>query len=443
MKPLNKTLIVLIPGFPVNEADTTCLPAQQLLIRKINKLLPSLEIIIIAFQYPFINEEYSWFGNGVIPFNGANKGGISQKILWLKVLRQLHKLKKQKNIMGVFSCWCTECALVGKYFSTRNNLQHYIWICGQDARANNKLVKLIKPDADSLIAISKSVRDEFVKNHKVLPKYIIENGIDTEAYNNKEIEKDIDILGVGSLIPLKQFEILINVVARLKDIRPNIKSVICGDGKEKNKLALMIKNLSLENNIMLTGEISHNEVLLHMQRSKILLHPSSYEGFSGVCIEALYAGAHVISFCDPVEQPVKHWHIVNDIESMYQHSLEILNDVNTDYSPVLVNDMETVQQNLCSYKHRIIIHLYFSAICLAIASNERSFLNWIRTFFFSASMFMCFVFNSALNKASSSPTSYNIPQVSFAVTFLNGAIEVNIGMHPQDIPSQTATPPAS
>ena len=294
--------------------------------------------------------------------------------------------------MGVFSCWCTECALVGKYFSTRNNLQHYIWICGQDARANNKLVKLIKPDADSLIAISKSVRDEFVKNHKVLPKHIIENGIDQNAYNNKEIEKDIDILGVGSLIPLKQFEILINVVARLKDIKPNIKSVICGDGPEKNKLALMIKNLSLENNIMLTGEISHDEVLLYMQRSKILLHPSSYEGFSGVCIEALYAGAHVISFCDPVEQPVKHWHIVNDIESMYQHSLEILNDVNTDYSPVLVNDMETSCSKTYAAIHRIITYLSFQQFVLQLHQTKGHLLNWIRTFFFSASMFnaLCF-----------------------------------------------------
>jgi glycosyltransferase involved in cell wall biosynthesis len=341
MKPLNKALIVLIPGFPVNEADTTCLPAQQLLIRKINKLLPSLEIIIIAFQHPFYNKEYVWFGNRVIPFNGANKGGISQKILWLKVFSRLNKLRKQKNIIGVFSCWCTECALVGKYFSERNNLQHYIWICGQDARANNKLVKRIQPKPDSLIAISKAVQNEFLKNHKILPKYIIENGIDTNVYANESIEKEIDILGVGSLIPLKQFEILIDVVAHLKNIKPNIKAVICGDGKEKNKLTLMIENLHLENNIMLAGERPHDEILVHMQRSKILLHPSSYEGFSGVCIEALYAGAHVISFCNPAEQSIKHWHIVNDVENMYQKAFEILNDVSTDYSSVLVNDMET------------------------------------------------------------------------------------------------------
>ena len=346
MKSPGKTLLVLIPGFASTEADTTCLPAQQLLIRKINKLFPSLEIIVLAFQYPFTNKEYSWYGNSVIPFNGRNKGGVSRIMLWLKIWRRLHQLKKQKNILGLFSCWCTECALIGKYFAARNNLQHYIWICGQDALVSNKLVKFIKPHPESLIAISNAVKDEFENNHKILPKYIIENGIDTKAYADIKVEKDIDILGVGSLIALKQFEILIDIIAKLKNIQPAIKSVVCGKGPEENKLRLMIRDLRLENNITLAGEKSHEEVLSFMQRSKILLHPSSYEGFSGVCIEALYAGAHVISFCYPVEQPIRHWHVVSDVESTYQKASQILNDPGIDYSPVLVNDMETSAKKL-------------------------------------------------------------------------------------------------
>ena len=83
-----------------------------------------------------------------------------------------------------------------------------------------------------------------------------------------------------------------------------------------------------------------------MQSAKLLLHPSSYEGFSGVCIEALYAGAHVISFCDPVEKPIDHWHIVTDVKDMYQKALEVLNNPSTDYSPVLVNDMKTSAKKL-------------------------------------------------------------------------------------------------
>ncbi len=340
------TFIILIPGFPVDETDTTCLPAQQLLVKEINKLYPSIEIIVLTFQYPFHNKEYSWYGNRVIPFNGRNKNGISRLITWIKVYRQLSKLQKQKNIIGVFSCWCTECAAVGKYFTKAKHLPHYIWICGQDARANNKLVRFIKPGADSLIAISKAVADEFLKNHKIKPKHIIENGIDVTAYSNNILRRGIDIVGVGSLIPLKQFDILINVVSDLKKTNPDIKAVICGKGSEHNKLQALIKSLHLENNILLTGEVSHDEVLGFMQSAKLLLHPSSYEGFSGVCIEALYAGAHVISFCNPIERQIDHWHIVNDVKDMYQKALEVLNNPGTDYSSVLVNDMETSAEKL-------------------------------------------------------------------------------------------------
>jgi glycosyltransferase involved in cell wall biosynthesis len=346
MKLNKQTLIILIPGFAKNESDSTCLPAQQLLIKKINQLFPELEIIIIPFHYPYINKEYHWHGNLVIPFNGKNKGGILQKLLWLNIYKRLKKIKRQKNIIGIFSCWCGECALIGNLFAQRNNIKHYIWICGQDARANNKLVKFIKPKPESLIAISKAVQKEFEKNHQVLPKYIIENGIDTDVYDKNDVEKNIDIIGVGSLIPLKRFEILIETVHLLKQTNHHINAIICGKGLEKDKLELMIKSLQLENNIQLLGEVAHDEVLKYLQRSKILLHPSSYEGFSGACIEALYAGAHIISFCNPVEEKIKHWHIADTNENMFNKAKEILDNITPDFSPVLINDMKSSAQKL-------------------------------------------------------------------------------------------------
>lgn len=57
----------------------------------------------------------------------------------------------------------------------------------------------------------------------------------------------------------------------------------------------MILDLSLSNNIEMTGLLQHHDSVQMMQRAKLLLHPSSYEGFGIVCIEALYARAHVIS----------------------------------------------------------------------------------------------------------------------------------------------------
>ena len=123
---------------------------------------------------------------------------------------------------------------------------------------------------------------------------------------------------------------------------PYIKAVLCGKGTERHRLELMIADAGLQYSILLMGEKPHNEVLQLMQRSKIFLHPSSYEGFSGACLEALYAGAHVISFCNPKRCSgiKKHWHIAEDTESMTGLILELLQSPDTDYTPVLPYTMK-------------------------------------------------------------------------------------------------------
>jgi len=82
------------------------------------------------------------------------------------------------------------------------------------------------------------------------------------------------------------------------------------------------------------------ELLQLMQCIKIFLRTSRYEGFSTVCPEALYADAQVISFCDPMEGNIPHWHIVHTAEEMTKKILEILQDSNTNYKSTLLFSMD-------------------------------------------------------------------------------------------------------
>jgi hypothetical protein len=85
-----------------------------------------------------------------------------------------------------------------------------------------------------------------------------------------------------------------------------------------------------------------------MQRSKILLHPSSYEGLGMVCLEALYTGAHVISFCQPFKQPIPHWHIVKDEAEMTEKALQLLAQDDLDHFPVLPFEVNKVATQIIS-----------------------------------------------------------------------------------------------
>jgi len=238
--------------------------------------------------------------------------------------------------------------LMGHYFGLVHAIRHRCWISGQDAQKGNKWVKLIRPRGRELVAMSNFLRRNFRENYGIEPAFVIPNGIDARLFSSggQELspgsqppERDIDILAAGSLVPLKQYEVLVRVVDSLQQCFPDIKALHCGDGEEKGHLQSQIIELGLERNLRLLGEIPHREVLQLMQRAKIFLHPSSREGFSTVCLEALYAGAQVISFCDPADKRVPEWHIVENEAAMVTEVISILEAL-PEPQPVLLHSID-------------------------------------------------------------------------------------------------------
>ncbi len=342
MTNTKQTLVILSPGFPENENDTTCLPAQQVFVRALNKNFPLLEVIIISFDYPYFSASYKWNGNTVISIYRGSKGKLNRIITWLKAWRILNKIKKENTITGLLSFWITECALIGKYFGRLHNIKHYGWILGQDARKNNVYVPLIRPQVDEIIALSDFLANQFYENYHIRPEIVIPNGIDVNLFSKESLERNIDILAAGSLIPLKQYDVFIEAVKLINSKIPGVKAMLCGKGPEEKRLQSLISVLNMEKNIQLTGEKKHTEVLHLMQQSKVFLHTSNYEGFSTVCLEALYAGAHVISFFRPMDKDIDRWHIVATKEEMAKKAVELLSGRDTEYIPALVYSMDDI-----------------------------------------------------------------------------------------------------
>jgi glycosyltransferase involved in cell wall biosynthesis len=340
MKDKQLTFIIISPGFAIDEKDSTCLPLQQNLIKAINRNFPGIKIIILALRYPSIQSEYDWYGNKVITFGRRNKGKISTFFLWRKVWLCLKKLNKENNIKGLLSFWMGECALLGNRFGKRYDINHYCWVLGQDAKKENKHAWRMQSNQQELVALSDFIVEELYKNHSIIPGHIIPPGIDAAEFSKKIVERDIDVMGAGSLISLKQYELFINIVFRLKEIFPGIKATLCGKGPEEENLKNLISFFKLEDTISLAGERPHAEVMEMMQRTKVFIHPSSYEGFGVVCIEALYAGAQVISFCKPMNEEIQRWHIVKEENEMLQKAIELLHKADIDNMPVMIFSMD-------------------------------------------------------------------------------------------------------
>jgi glycosyltransferase involved in cell wall biosynthesis len=340
----SKTLIIISPGFPKDESDTTCLPSQQLLVSTIQKLFPDIKLIVVSLQYPYHSEKYLWNDIQIVPLNGKLYKDLLRLLLWLRAYRVLSAISKEVNVIGVLSFWCNETALIGNIFTRRKNLNHKIWICGQDARKENRFVKWIKPSPTQLVAMSDFLQSEFKKNHAIAPTTVIYNGVQTTFEN---LPKDIDVIGAGSLIPLKQYDIFLEVIAEIKKHRPEIRAVLVGKGPEEEKLRNQIVKLGLEINVELKGELNHTELMHWMNRSKILIHPSFYEGYSTVCLEGLANGCHVVSFTHAESSSVKHWHIVKDINEMTDVTKHLL-ETEEDFQPVLLRNIEASARQMIS-----------------------------------------------------------------------------------------------
>jgi glycosyltransferase involved in cell wall biosynthesis len=325
MNEARKTVVIISPAFPENESATYWVPSQQLLVKALKDNFPQYDFEVLALLYPYQKSEYRWHNIPVTSYNGVNYPGVKRLSLWWKVWGKLKRIRREKKLAGILSFWFMEAALVGSYFARRNKLPHFCWLCGQDARKTNRYVKLIRPRAHELVAISDFVAAEFYRNHKVKPAHVIPNAIDEKMFPRElSTHRDIDILGVGALIPLKQFDILIEVAGSLRKHFPHIKVKICGIGEERKRLMTQIRQQDLQNNIEMTGALKHEEVLALMQRTRLLVHPSEYEGFSTVCLEAIYAGARVISFVQPMNHEIKNWFIARSADEMAEKALQIL-----------------------------------------------------------------------------------------------------------------------
>jgi glycosyltransferase involved in cell wall biosynthesis len=343
-----ETLVILSPGFAADENDTTCLPTVQQFILSVKKLYPSLKIIIIAFQYPYVKSTYMWHGVEVIAMGNENRGGIYRMLNWVRVYKQLSILYKQNQQMGLLSFWLTECSLITQRFAQNYKIPYFMWLQGQDAKKENKYMQRIKPSTEHLIAISDFIAKECFKNHHLKVKHIIENGVNTALFPafNQGL-RDIDILGVGSLTEVKNYALFITIVAVIKNHFPEVKVILVGSGNLEQELKDLAKESGLSDNIHFASTLPHVTVLELMNRTKLFLHTAHFEGTPAVSIEALYSGCYVYSTLALADRPISNHKVLKDPSDFIHHMCNQLKDSKRlQHERVLVNSMDHSAQRM-------------------------------------------------------------------------------------------------
>jgi len=341
-----KHILFLVPGFPADENDFNCIPPLQEFLLKFKSVFPSVKFSVIAFQYPYRSKAYQWNDIQVFPLNGKNN--VLKKILvWRKAVSLAARIHKENPVDVIHSLWLGDCAMIGNLLSKKFNCKHVCTLMGQDVKSTNRYLRLSKNGKIKIIALSQNQSDQFLKltNRKV--NGIIHWGIENQKFEN--LGRDIDLLAVGSLIPLKNYSLFIWLIAELKKTYPDLKCKLVGTGPELSGLITLAREKGITENIEFTGLLSRNDIFKLMQRSKIFVHPSTFEGSGYVFAEALVNGMNIVSFNVGYAQPHPKWFIAKSEEDFFNIVQKLLS-ASLDYNSVNLFPMnETVERYASIY----------------------------------------------------------------------------------------------
>lgn len=345
----NKHIVIITPGFPKDESDDNCIPPLYDYMRHITTK-EDTRISVITLQYPASKSTYRWHNVNVYALGGDDVKFPGRFFIWKKVISIFQNINTDNSVDKIHSFWLSECALIGNYISSRYGIMHINTVMGKEASRSNHYLRFINFDKLKLIALSKR-QAEILKNatsrdvDNIIPWGLNKNFL--PVFENHE--RKIDILGVGSLIALKNYSSFINIIHKLKEFKPEINCVILGEGQLKEKLNHQIKSLGLESNLTLAGNFKRHGVFDYMMRSKILLHTSSFESFGMVFIEALYYGLNIVSKPVGIAEATNRWQICNsDGEFITAIKRLLQNPIN--HEQVLLHSLEdTVKSYLSLY----------------------------------------------------------------------------------------------
>ncbi len=311
--PSPRHIVWISPGFAADESDSQCIPPLQLLARELADG-DEVHLRIVSLHYPQRRTAYSWHGLRVYPCYCPPPQ--ARRRIRATELRDQHQLQREAPNDQHHSMWQSDAALLGHLAAGWLRRPHWVTLMGQDARPSNRYLRLLPTQRMRTIALSPFHAITWEQSTGRAPQRLIPWGIAPPDLGDGPRIRDVDVLGVGNLIPLKDFALWIDLVAEMARAGRIRRAVLIGGGPEAGRLRKRIERWGMSEVIQLTGPLPRTEVLAWMQRSRVLLHPSTYESFGFVLVEALALGLAVVSRPVGIARAGERWWLGADRQSL-------------------------------------------------------------------------------------------------------------------------------
>lgn len=118
---------------------------------------------------------------------------------------------------------------------------------------------------------------------------VVPGSIEASRFAPTGMPRRYDVVSVGRLVPFKQPDHVLRILAQLRIVRPDFRAVIVGDGPMRNELEAMAVNLGIQENVEFAGHVEEVESIL--VQAKVFVLTSRSEGLSIAMAEAMASGA--------------------------------------------------------------------------------------------------------------------------------------------------------
>lgn len=235
----------------------------------------------------------------------------------MELVKQIHE-KEPISLLHAF--WLNDASLTAVRISKKLRIPMLATAMGQEVRTPSRYLKILKEEHIPCVALC-DFQSELLEAQGIEPKETIPWGVNGPVLE----EKSFDLIFVGNLIPLKKPDYFLDLFQRLKVDRPDSKAVVVGNGPMNYSLRQQAGASGLESNVVFLGELSYKKTQSFIARSKILVHPASYEGFGMTIIEALAARTHVMAQKTGIAASLDAVNILSmNVEEDAQKILELL-----------------------------------------------------------------------------------------------------------------------
>jgi glycosyltransferase involved in cell wall biosynthesis len=253
-------------------------------------------------HYNQTEQTYKYSGSS-IDITVAQRSGIVNRIIrQFEILKKIREIKKSlqpkltishmlmANMLNILSRkqGKTVCVLHGEW-----SIKTVRW------KVLDYLIRYYYSKADVIISVSYYIKEMFNDYYKLdIPHEVIYNGIEFDEINQLAKKRRYHDLPQNYMVYVAGFRPVKNHVLLIKQLCSFLKEnelplVLLGDGELRNDIESMVRELQLEQKVLLLGNLTNPYPVI--AGAKIALMMSSSESFSLSVLEAMALGIPVIT----------------------------------------------------------------------------------------------------------------------------------------------------